>query len=139
MAANNGILELQEPSLGPSGGQPLQCFTKISSEVGLSSVTTLIVGSQAAVVVDPPFLVPDAKAVVEFIKSKTDLPVVAVFTSHHHPDHYFSANPILDAFPGSRFYAHEYVRAGIDREYDEKVVYWPKVGHFLGGCRGAAG
>lgn len=129
MDVENGILELQEPTLAnhQPGGQPLQCFTKISSATGLSSVTTLIVGSQAAVVVDPPFLVPDANAVVEFVKEKTDLPVVAVFCSHHHPDHYFSANPILDAWPGSRFYAHGYVRAGIDREYEEKVEYWPKV------------
>jgi glyoxylase-like metal-dependent hydrolase (beta-lactamase superfamily II) len=132
MAAGNGVLELQEPTLGThSGGQPLQCFTKISSEKGLSSVTTLIVGSHAAAVIDPPFLIPDANAVVEFIKQKTELPVVAVFCSHHHPDHYFSANPILEAWPESKFYAHAYVRAGIDREYDEKVVYWPKVGRFV--------
>lgn len=82
-AENNGVLELQEPSLGNApGGAPLQCFTKVSSEKGLSSVTTLIVGSRAAVVVDPPFLLPDAHAVVEFVKEKTELPVVAVFVTH---------------------------------------------------------
>jgi glyoxylase-like metal-dependent hydrolase (beta-lactamase superfamily II) len=32
----------------------------------------------------------------------------------------------LEAFPSSKFYAHPYVRTGIDREYDEKVVFWPK-------------
>ena len=80
MAADNGILELQEPGLGDHPrGAPLQCFTKISSEKGLSSVTTLIVGSEAAVIVDPPFLVPDANAVVDFVKEKTELPVMAVF------------------------------------------------------------
>jgi glyoxylase-like metal-dependent hydrolase (beta-lactamase superfamily II) len=79
------------------------------------------------VVVDPPFLIPDAQAVVSMIKSKTSNPVVAVFVTHHHPDHYFSANPILEAYPEAKFYAHPYVRAGIDREYDEKVEYWPKV------------
>ena len=105
----------------------LQVYTHISSEKGLSSVTTLIVGSKAAVIIDPPFLIPAANSVVSFIKSKTPNPVVAVFVTHHHPDHYFSANPILDAFPGSKFYAAPYVRAGIDREYDEKVAYWPKV------------
>ena len=105
----------------------LQTYTQISSEKGLSSVTTLIVGQQAAVVIDPPFLIPDALAVVAMIKSKSKVPVVAVFVTHHHPDHYFSANPILEAFPEAKFYAHPYVRAGIDREYDEKVVYWPNV------------
>lgn len=103
----------------------LQTHTHISSEKGLSSVTTLIVGQTTAVVIDPPFLIPDAQLVVSMIKSKTSNPVVAVFVTHHHPDHYFSANPILEAFPNAKFYAHPYVRAGIDREYDEKVVYWP--------------
>ena len=110
-----------------STSPPLEVYTHISSEKGLSSVTSLIVGQSAAVVVDPPFLIPDAQSVVSMIKSKTKHPVVAVFCTHHHPDHYFSANPILEAFPDAKFYAHPYVRAGIDREYDEKVVYWPKV------------
>ena len=110
-----------------AANRPLEVHYQVSSEMGLSSVTTLIVGSKSAVVIDPPFLIPDANKVVEMIKSKTSLPVVAVFVTHHHPDHYFSANPILDAFPGSKLYAHPCVRAGIDREYDEKVVYWPSV------------
>src|SRR4051794_9248595 len=38
-----------------------------------------------------------------------------------------SANPILEAFPTAAFYAAPYVLAGINREYDEKVVFWPKV------------
>ena len=66
----------------------LQTHLHISSEKGLSSVSTLIVGSKAAALIDPPFLVPDAKSVVEFIKQKTSLPLKAVFVTHHHPDHY---------------------------------------------------
>lgn len=105
----------------------LQTFTHSSSERGLSSVTTLIVGTQTAVLIDPPFLVPDANSVVSWIKETTTVPLQAMFVTHHHPDHYFSANPILDAFPGCRFLAAPYVRAGIDREYDDKVHYWPQV------------
>lgn len=104
------------------------CHYHISSDTGLSSVTTLLVGSNACVIIDPPFLLPDAHSVVELAKAKADgKPVVAVFVTHHHPDHYFSANPILEAYPDAQFLAHPYVRAGIDREYDEKVVFWPKV------------
>jgi glyoxylase-like metal-dependent hydrolase (beta-lactamase superfamily II) len=43
------------------------------------------------------------------------------------PDHFFSANPILEAFPSSAFHTATYVLAGINREYDEKVVFWPQV------------
>jgi len=98
-----------------------------SSEKGLSSVSTLIVGTKASILIDPPFLIPDARSVVAWIKSITSVPLAAVFVTHHHPDHYFSANPILEAFPSSSFYAAPYVRAGLDREYDEKVIFWPQV------------
>jgi glyoxylase-like metal-dependent hydrolase (beta-lactamase superfamily II) len=84
-----------------------------SSEKGLSSVSTLIVGSKAAALIDPPFLVPDAQAVASWIKEKTSLPLKAVFVTHHHPDHYFSANPILDAHPGATLYAAPYGKLAI--------------------------
>lgn len=106
---------------------PLKVHHHISSEMGLSSVTTLVEGTQACILIDPPFLIPDAESVIEFVKSKTSKPLVAVFITHHHPDHYFSANPILEAFTTAKLYAHEYVLAGINREYDEKVKYWPSV------------
>jgi glyoxylase-like metal-dependent hydrolase (beta-lactamase superfamily II) len=111
--------------MAPPGS--LKVHTHISSETGLSSVTSIIIGSKSAIIIDPPFLIPDANSIVQQTKSLTSNPVVAVFVTHHHPDHYFSANPILEAFPKAKFYAAPYVRAGIDREYDEKVVYWPKV------------
>ncbi|KAK0125552.1 hypothetical protein ONS96_009388 [Cadophora gregata f. sp. sojae] len=107
--------------------QPLQTHIHSSSEKGLSSVTTLIVGAKSAILIDPPFLIPDANSVVSWIEDTTDLPLNAVFVTHHHPDHYFSANPILAAHPNAKFYAVPYVRAGIDREYDEKVKFWPTV------------
>lgn len=108
-----------------AASKSLSTHIHISSEKGLSSVSTVIVGSKSCALVDPPLLVPDAKSVVSFIKSTTPLALSAVFVTHHHPDHYFSANPILDAFPSAKFYAAPYVRAGIDKEYDEKVKYWP--------------
>ncbi len=50
-----------------------------------------------------------------------------MFVTHHRLDHYFSANPILEAFADTKLYTHPYVRAGTDREYDKKRVYWPVV------------
>ena len=86
----------------------LQTYIHSSSEKGLSSVSTLIVGTKVAALIDPPFLIPDAEDVVKWIKSKTSLPLKAVFVTHHHPDHFFSANPILQAFPGSELFAAPY-------------------------------
>ena len=87
---------------------PLQTHIIRSSEKGLSSVTTLIVGAQAAALIDPPFLIPDANAVVDWARKLLSVPLKAVFVTHHHPDHYFSANPILDAFEGARLFAAPY-------------------------------
>ncbi|KAK8193862.1 putative metallo-beta-lactamase domain protein [Phyllosticta capitalensis] len=104
---------------------PLKTHIHQASERGLSSVTTLIVGASHCALIDPPFLIPDAHSVVSWIRAKTSNPLVAIFVTHHHPDHYFSANPILDAFPAAKLYAAPYVCAAIDREYDEKIQYWP--------------
>ncbi|KAI5292488.1 hypothetical protein KEM55_007766 [Ascosphaera atra] len=104
---------------------PLQTHVYVNSEQGLSSVTTLIEGAKENIIVDPPFLIPDAEGVVKWAKSISSNPVKAVFVTHHHPDHFFSANPILDAFPEAKFYAAPYVLDGIEREYDAKVAFWP--------------
>jgi glyoxylase-like metal-dependent hydrolase (beta-lactamase superfamily II) len=106
---------------------PLQTYHHSSSPKGLSSITTLIVGTNEAVLIDPPFLKPDGEAVAAWIKQTTTKPLKAVFVTHHHPDHFFAANSIFEAFPDAKFYAAPYVLAGINREYDDKVKYWPSV------------
>ena len=105
----------------------LQTYHHCASVKGLSSISSLIVGTTESILIDPPFLIQDAEAVVRWIKSTTTTPLKAVFVTHHHPDHFFSANPILDAFPAAKFYAAPYVLAGINREYDDKAKYWPAV------------
>ncbi|GAA6001937.1 MBL fold metallo-hydrolase [Rhodotorula paludigena] len=119
------------PSVNSTGlakkGPPLDVHYKIHSEPGLSSISTLIVGVEACVLIDPPFLLPDAHELVKFIKEKSSVPLQAVFCTHHHPDHYFSANPLFEAWPEASFFAAPYVCDGIDREYDEKIVYWPAI------------
>jgi glyoxylase-like metal-dependent hydrolase (beta-lactamase superfamily II) len=108
----------------PNTTAELKTYLHVNGVKGLSSVTTLIVGQQQAAIIDPPFFLEDALDVVKFIKEKTDVPLAACFVTHHHPDHWYSANAILEAFPLAKFYASPYVRAAIDREYDDKLKYW---------------
>jgi len=116
-----------KPVLQASNEQ-LKVHYHVSSVEGLQSITTLIEGAKEAIMIDAPFLVPDANNTVEWAKKILgNKKLAALFVTHHHPDHFFSANPILDAFPEALFYAKDYVRAGIDREYEEKVVFWPSV------------
>jgi glyoxylase-like metal-dependent hydrolase (beta-lactamase superfamily II) len=100
--------------------------THISSETGLSSVTSIVIGSKSTIIIDLPFLIPDALSVAEQTEPLTSNPVVAVFVTHHHPDHHSSANPILEACPKAKFYAAPYVRAGIDREF-RGIIHWTRV------------
>lgn len=47
---------------------PLKTYHHISSVKGLSSVTTLIAGPKSSILIDPPFLLPDAESVVVWVK-----------------------------------------------------------------------
>ncbi|KAL1998758.1 hypothetical protein VTN02DRAFT_5625 [Thermoascus thermophilus] len=107
--------------------EPLQTHIHTASATGLNSITTLIEGPRSCILIDPPLLIPDAVSVIAWIRRTTAHPLKAIFITHHHPDHYFSAEPILAAFPGARFYAAPYVLAGIEREYADKTAYWPRV------------
>ncbi|PYI12396.1 Metallo-hydrolase/oxidoreductase [Aspergillus sclerotiicarbonarius CBS 121057] len=98
-----------------------------SSTKGLSSLTTLLTTPTSSLLIDPPFLLPDALTTLTWITSLTPHPPTAIFLTHHHPDHFFSANPILSAFPSAKFYASPYVCTRINNEYDEKIKYWRSV------------
>ncbi|GAA6023313.1 hypothetical protein JCM10207_006230 [Rhodosporidiobolus poonsookiae] len=122
---------VQTGQLARKSAKPLDVLYHINSEAGLSSITSLIIGAEAAVLIDPPFLVPDAEDVVAWIKEKTTLPLAAVFVTHHHPDHHLSSVVVLDAFPDAKYFAAPYVLAGIEREWGGadggKPGYWRKI------------
>ncbi|OOF95726.1 hypothetical protein ASPCADRAFT_506562 [Aspergillus carbonarius ITEM 5010] len=103
----------------------IQTHHHSSSTNGLSSLTTLLTTPSSSLLIDPPFLLPDAQATLTWITTLTPHPPVAIFLTHHHPDHFFSTNPILSAFPEAKFYAAPYVLARINNEYDQKRTYWP--------------
>lgn len=105
----------------------LQTHQHTSTPKGLSSITTLLTTPNASLLIDPPFLLTDAESTIHWIKSLTPHAPSAIFLTHHHPDHFFSANPILAAFPNAKFYAAPYVCSRINAEYDQKVKYWPTV------------
>lgn len=108
----------------------LKLYTHVASESGLSAVSTLIVGTKGAVIIDPPLLLQDAQSLISFVRSKTPNPISAVFTSHHHPDHYFTASLILEAYPAAQFFAAPYVTRAIDQEYDDQVAFWQEKAGF---------
>ncbi|KZL72915.1 metallo-beta-lactamase domain protein [Colletotrichum tofieldiae] len=76
-------------------------------------VSSLVIGSEAAVIIDLPLTISSAESLILWVREKTDKYVVALFASHNHPDHYLSARACLDAFPEATFYASPKTSEGI--------------------------
>ena len=103
----------------------LRIETRISHGIAQDMVSSLIIGSQAAVLIDVPLIIPQAKELVPWISSHTSLPLVAVFATHFHPDHYLAAHIILESFPQANLYATEKTVALIKDIIEGKVSDYP--------------
>lgn len=66
-----------------------------------------VLTSQGAVVIDPGSSVQIGDKVLESIRRITDKPVVAVFNTHVHGDHWLGNQAVRQAYPQAPIYAHE--------------------------------
>ena len=79
----------------------------------------LIVGGNGVIVVDPGSSYYVGKKVIEEIESITKKPIVAVFNTHIHGDHWLGNHAILDKYPRVIIYAHpQMISQSIDGEGD---------------------
>jgi glyoxylase-like metal-dependent hydrolase (beta-lactamase superfamily II) len=77
---------------------PLEVRT-YSSDAAFAINAHLLVGEREAVLIDTGFYRSDAEQIVELIRS-TGRELRYIVYTHAHPDHYFGADIIRDAFPG---------------------------------------
>lgn len=105
----------------PTHKKPLQVESFINSGPSLDVVSSLIIGSEAAVLVDMPLAIPQAESLAAWVNRTTDKPLVAVFTTHSHPDHYLSGATLLQYFPDAKYYAHPNAVALIQNESQQQV------------------
>ncbi|GKT52906.1 metallo-beta-lactamase domain protein [Colletotrichum tofieldiae] len=88
-------------------------------------VSSLVIGSEAAVIIDLPLTISSAESLILWVREKTDKYVVALFASHNHPDHYLSARACLDAFPEATFYASPKTSEGITiGDTVDETLFW---------------
>lgn len=92
---------------------------------GFNVVSSLIIGSETAVLIDMPMSIPSANVLASWIRNQTDKPLVAAFATHHHVDHYLGASTLLSHFNETAFYASEKVVDHIRVELPEMVIYTP--------------
>ncbi|KAF7556397.1 hypothetical protein G7Z17_g1450 [Cylindrodendrum hubeiense] len=108
----------------PSCNNALRVENFISSGPSLDMVSSLIIGSEAAVIIDLPLGIPQAEALAKWISKTTDKPLVAAFSTHSHPDHYLGGSAFLASFPDTKYYANAEAVAQIKNEGPIKAKYW---------------
>lgn len=88
---------------------------------GLISNTGIVLTESGVVVVDSGGSYEIGRLIVERIKKLTDKPIIAVFNSHIHGDHWLGNSAIREAFPEVRIYAH---RKAIERLNAGEAKHW---------------
>lgn len=105
---------------------PLSIRVITTSEGSLHSNCTLVMGERDMVLIDPPFTHADAhRLVADMLETGKNL--TTVYVSHDHPDHFWSMQVIMDAFPSARVIAHPTVVADIWRSIPFKLERWGPV------------
>ncbi|KAF5679854.1 alcohol dehydrogenase [Fusarium denticulatum] len=99
----------------------LRVETFVNHGSSFDMVSSLIIGSQAAVLIDLPMAIEGAEALADWVLNTTDKPLVAAFTTHFHPDHYLSGGALLSRFPEAKYYANSKAAAEIKKEAAHKV------------------
>lgn len=94
----------------------------ISPGPSLDMVSSLVIGSEAAVIIDLPLAVPQAVALADWVANVTDKPLIAAFSTHFHPDHYLSGSAFLARYPEAKLYANSKTVAHIENEVAQKVM-----------------
>lgn len=93
---------------------------------GFMNNPSFIIGDDGVVVVDPGGSVQTGEMVLSHIEKTTDKPIVAVFNSHVHGDHWLGNQAIRDKYPDVPIYAHRQlatrVIAGAGAEWLEMAL-----------------
>ncbi len=83
--------------------------TAVPNEInqGFMNNPGIVMTSQGVVVIDPGGTVESGEMVLRAIKKLTDKPVVAVFNTHIHADHWFGNAAFTKAYPNVPIYGHQ--------------------------------
>lgn len=100
----------------------LQVHNFVNSGPSLDVVSSLIIGSEAAVIIDLPLAIPQAEKLSDWATNMTDKPIIAAFSTHFHPDHYLGAAAFLARHSDTKFYASPKTVTLIENEAEEKVA-----------------
>ena len=88
---------------------------------GFISNSGIVVSEDGVVIIDTGGSLQVGEMVLEKIREVTDKPVIAVFNTHLHGDHWFGNAAVRKAYPDAKIYAHE---RAIERLSEGEAEQW---------------
>jgi glyoxylase-like metal-dependent hydrolase (beta-lactamase superfamily II) len=110
----------------PACAAPLTYEVIRTSDKSFAANIVLLKGEKKAILIDAPYTRADAHRVVAAILD-SGKELEAIYITHDHPDHYYSAEVIRQAFPSARYISHPAVVKAIWHSLPFKQVRWAKL------------
>jgi len=88
---------------------------------GFMNNPAIVSTDKGLILIDPGSTYEVGKAVINEIKKISDKPIIAVFNTHIHGDHWFANHAVKEIYPKAKFYAHPSM---IKQANGEKAITW---------------
>ena len=99
----------------------LEVFT--SSPNGFSVTSTMVYGDKEMIVVDPQFLLSEARKLAGRIRA-TGKTLTTIYSTHAHPDHFLGVAALKEEFPNARYVALPQVVERIKTAWPARRNFW---------------
>src|SRR5512135_657361 len=116
-------MEIRLTSSGQNALSTKVCF---SDENGFEVASTIIMGKKDAILVDAQWTLSNAYRVITEILD-TGKNLTTIYLSHAHPDHYFGAGVIAQAFPKAKVVAIPSEAEIINKQFFGKIEHWESI------------
>ena len=114
-----------EIRLNASVKNPLATKVFFSDEDGFQVASVIVMGKTDAVLIDAQWTLSNAhRVIVELLETGKNLKTI--YLTHAHPDHYFGAGTIAEAFPKARVVAIPSESTIINKQFFGKIEIWEK-------------
>lgn len=118
-----GLMEIR---LNASATGPLSTKVFFSDESGFEVASVIVMGKTEAILIDAQWTLSNAHRVIAEIL-ETGRTLKTIYLTHAHPDHYFGAGVIAQAFPGARVVAVPSEAQIMNDQFFGKMEIWEAV------------
>jgi len=115
-----------EIRLTASGTQSLATKVFFCADEGFEVASVIVMGKKDAVLIDAQWTLSNAHRVIAEIL-ETGKNLTTIYLTHAHPDHYFGAGTIAEAFPNARVVAVASEAGIINSQFFGKAEIWENV------------